>query len=102
MNNQDKLRQWGGLGCFTLNLDMVYDLPEVTAKVLSDVIVVRAEALLAFRAMEYIGFSPHFKKMAYGTAATRYEATIKESYEDDLHDEGVKTIEVIWTEVDKS
>ena len=64
------------LGIFSIDRDFIYAYPEIVAKALSGMIIVRAEADFAADKVEYKAFSPAFAPLERGWVPLHYRLRV--------------------------
>ncbi len=81
------------IGKFFVSLNVVRDNPEDVALILNGVVVVMAQAMIAYDAIEYHGFNPDFAPCPMGRDIPEYKCLIT------VKEDGTKTAK--WEGCDK-
>jgi len=77
MSNQNLFRR--RLGKFNIPTSLISDKPLDVLKILSTVIILRAEHMFVFDAIDYMGISDNFDIVPVGEEIPWYRATITEN-----------------------
>lgn len=62
-------------GKFLINMDLIDKYPEIVRKIMSKVIVIRAECLYG-ETIEYVAISTEFDKLKHGNLIPKYNSII--------------------------
>jgi hypothetical protein len=63
-------------GRFRIDADMIADYPEVVMKLMTNMIVLRAEYLVYCNGIEYIAYCPDFEPVQQGYEIKRYSVVV--------------------------
>lgn len=72
------------LGQFTITFDLIDRNPEIVREMMSDLIVVRAESMWHFRAIDYIAVGPPFEEVPEALRVPTYHAEIRQEPNGDV------------------
>lgn len=61
------------LGRFQIGIDVINDAPEIVTRIMGETIILRAEALLSNKAIEYHAICEHFEELPDGMTLPEYD-----------------------------
>ncbi len=94
---EDRLNEH--IGRFYITLEMIREHPEKVAVMLKGVVVVMAQAMIAYDMIEYHGFHPDFRVAPMGRDIPEYKCYLKDLRNAQVAEEEPLSYQVIWQEV---